>query len=222
MNLRKIMLLAVALLTFVVANANNLLPNGSFDKVSTKSSDFPAEWRKAVHGKAKADFKLVKHGDGKVLQITKLNADKWVECLSGNIPVKLDSVKIFEVSGMIKSEDIKSGTIVLSGFDQKGKVQLWKRLVTIKGSSDWKEIKTYTFIPSAVKKIRLSLRINQGGGYMLFDDFKILQIDNKLPTGVQLLKTEWLGVYGKNTGKLPVDWTAKSWSAHGNPLQDKR
>ena len=213
MSLKKIMALAVTVLTFAAANAANLLPNGSFDKADTKSSDFPAEWRKAVHGKAKADFKLVKHGNGKALQITKLNADKWVECSSGNIQVELNTVKIFEVSGMIKSEDIKSGTIVLSGFDHKGKVELWKRLVTIKGSSDWKEIKTYTFIPSTVNKIRLSLRINQGGGYMLFDDFKILQIDNELPTGVQLLKNEWLGVYGKNTGKLPVAWTAKSWSA---------
>ena len=184
-----------------------------YEKISAESSDFPADWHRGIHGKAKAEFKLVKHDHGKALQIIKLNQQKWVECKSSTIPIKLLSTGLFEVSGMIKSEDIKSGSVILTGLDEKNKVLVWKRLYTFKGSNDWRNVRTYIFIPSFVKKINLSMRINQGEGYVLFDNFKILQIDNGLPDGVQLLKEEWLGVYGKNIGKLPVNWMVKSWSA---------
>jgi len=213
MSFKKNVALFIAGLTFIASNAGNLLPNGSFDKVSAESPDFPAGWHKGIHGKAKADFKLVKRGDGKALQITKLNSNKWVECLSGILPVKLTSTGLIEISGAIKTEAVKSGSIVLIGFDKKGKMLIWKRLYSVKGSCDWKKIKIYTFIPSIIKKLRLSLRVNQGEGSILFDDFKILHIDSALPAGAQLIKKEWLGVYGKNTGKLPVDWMVKSWSA---------
>ena len=195
------------------SNADNLLFNSSFNESAAGATDFPAAWRKAVYRKAKADFTLVKHENGKALQVTKLNDCGWVECSSNNIPVKLTSNGLIEVSGLVKAKEIKSGSIVLCGFGQNGKMLIWKRLYIIKGSFDWKNIKMHLFIPSTVKKLRLSIRINKGIGCLLFDDLKISQIDNAVPDGVQLIKREWLGVHGKNSGKLPVDWGIKSWTA---------
>lgn len=207
------MVLCALYLTLITCSGNNLLSNGNFEKISAESSDFPADWHKSIHGKGKAEFKLVKHNNGKALQIIKLNRHEWVQCISSIIPIKLSSAGLFEVSGMIKAEDIKSGSIILTGFDEKNKIFVWKRLYTFKGSHDWRNVKTYIFIPPLIKKINLSMRVNQGEGYTLFDNFKILQIDNGLPTGVQLFKKEWLGVYGKNIGKLPVNWMVESWPA---------
>jgi hypothetical protein len=185
------------------------LPNGGFDKIN---GDFSVNWNKGIHGKATGEFKLVKRGSGNALQVTKLNNQSWIECLSDAVPVSLNSVGLFEVSGMFKADGVKAGSIVFIGYGKR-KVMAWNRLEIIKGSGDWKTIKAYVFVPQDVKKLRLSLRIEKGEGRVLFDDFSIVPIKKGLPTGVQLIKKEWLGVYGKNTGKLPGDWSVKSWSA---------
>ena len=213
MSLKKIMVLVVAVLTFIAANANNLLPNGSFDKVNAGSSNFPAEWQKGIYSQAQAEFKLVKHNSGKAIQIIKLNKNGWVELLSNKIPVTLDSTTLFEISGMLNAESVKSGSIVLIGFDAKGKRTAWNQVFNIKGSYDWKTIKEYSFIPANVKVIRLSLRINAGKGCATFDNLKLSTVKDSLPAGTQLIKKEWLGVYNKNNDDLPSQWHQKSWSA---------
>jgi hypothetical protein len=211
MNLKLFLASAVSAVVLLEASAVNLLPNGDFEKTG-KQTDFPAEWNKGVYGEAKADFKLVDHDNGKALRIINLNKNEWVECLSSNMPVKINSTCLFEVSGMLKAENIKSGSVVLMGSDEKGKRNFWKILYNIPSNSSWKKIKTFAFVPADVKKIRLSLRINKGEGSVLFDNFEVSQTEGSFPEGVQLLKNEWLGVYKKEQS-IPEFWTQKSWSA---------
>ena len=212
MKLMKVTVFVAVMLTLLKAVGLDLLPNGDFEK-KEKNKDFPTDWQKGIYGKAQAEFKLVKHNNGKAVQIIKLNKNGWVELLSNRIPVTLNSTALLEISGMLNAESVKSGSIVLIGFDAKGKRVVWNRIFNIKGSYDWKTIKEYSFIPANVKVIRLSLRINSGKGCANFDNLKISHIENSLPVGAQLIKKEWLGVYSKSNNNLPPQWHKKSWSA---------
>ncbi len=146
-------------------------------------------------------------GEGKQVCITRSEAG-FCELISPVIKVTEKLPQIASIKYKVCGTEV-TGSAVLSGFDDGGKLVYWRSLENFSKTFDWRESEHRMLIPEPVAKLKLSFRLsNENGALWLEDAAMTFQDCSNMPPGVELLKQTYLG---SKSGDMPKDWVVKYW-----------
>ena len=164
--------IAIVVITLLIANNNNQIPKGWFPAGSN-----PSEYEMGIdnttfqngHSCAYIKSKAPKENEFGTLMQT-ISAENYLD-------------KRLQLSGYIKSEDIKGWSGMWMRIDgennQKSEFDNMQGRA-IKGTTDWKKYEIVLDVPSSSKKINYGVLLT-GEGKVWFDNFKMEEVDKSVP-----------------------------------------
>jgi len=164
-------IIAIVITTILIANNNNQTPNGWFPAGSN-----PSEYEMNI------DNSIFQSGQSSAYIKSKSPKENEFGTLMQTISAENYLGKRLQLSGYIKSEDIKGWSGIWMRIDGENNQQLGFDNMqgrAIKGTTDWKKYDIVLDIPSNSKTINYGVLLG-GEGKVWFDNFKIEEVDKNV------------------------------------------
>ncbi|MCW8805884.1 MAG: hypothetical protein OQK56_05440 [Ignavibacteriaceae bacterium] len=167
-----LLVIAVLIIVFLIANDNNKSPNGWYPAGSN-----PSEYEMGI------DNSVFQSGSACAYIKSKSPKEKQFGTLMQTISAEYYLGKRLMLSGYIKSEDVDGWSGMWMRIDGESKQQLgfdnmYDR--AIKGTTDWKKCEIVLDIPENSTTINYGVLLN-GYGEVWFDNFELKEVDKNVP-----------------------------------------
>ncbi len=167
-----LLVIAIIVTTFIIANNSNKIPDGWFPAGSN-----PSEYEMGI------DNSTFQSGNSCAYIKSKSPKEKEFGTLMQTISAENYLGKRLQLSGYIKSENVKGWSGLWMRIDGYNNQQLGFDNMqgrAIKGTTEWKKYEIVLDIPSNSKSINYGLLLG-GEGKVWFDNFKLEEVDKSIP-----------------------------------------
>lgn len=164
--------IVIVVTTFIIATNNNKIPNGWFPAGSN-----PAEYEMGI------DKSIFQSGNSSAYIKSKSPEKKEFGTLMQTINAENYLDKRLQISGYVKSENVKGSSAMWMRIDGNNKQQLGFDNMqgrTIKGTTDWQKYEIVLDVPINSISINYGVLLN-GEGNVWFDNFQLEVVDKSVP-----------------------------------------